>query len=112
MRAVIADRDLEDFLGPVLIEWNRLGPAGLRALRAAPLECDSGALVTYVGEERTPYGYEYVELEISKPAFVLNVRVEGVPGNLSMAAYLPVLRLQGDEAECNAMLGAASSAAR
>lgn len=95
---MIDDNDLERFLGPLMVEWNGLPPAELRALHSAPLPHDPDVHVSYVGEESTPFGYRYLELEINKGgAFTLNLKLEGTAGDLSMAAYLPVARLDGDE---------------
>ena len=102
---MIAEDDLERFLGPLLTEWNRLSPAELRSLQNAPLARDPAAQVSYLAEDRTPYGYRYVELEIAKPGlFRLGLKVEGEPGDLSMAAYHPVVDLDGDEAALRAWL--------
>ena len=107
---MIDDNDLERFLRPLLVEWNGLPPAELRALCSAPLRHDPGARVSYLGEESTSFGYRYVELEVTKAStFTLNLKLEGTAGDLSMAAYLPVVRLEGDERNFGEWLRAAAA---
>ena len=50
---MIEDNDLKQFLEPRLLEWNRLTPDNLRALRAAPLSIGGDGPVTYITEKRT-----------------------------------------------------------
>jgi hypothetical protein len=97
----IDDSDLERFLEPLLVEWNGLAPEQLRALRAAPLTSRANGRVSYVSEERTPYGYQYVQLEIrNDPIFAMRLQLEGQPGDLSMEVYLPVVTVEGDVEAC------------
>ena len=71
----IDDDDLERFLEPLLAEWNGLAPVQLRALRAAPLTSRANGRLSYIGEERTPYGYQYVDLEIrNDPIFAMRLQ--------------------------------------
>jgi hypothetical protein len=98
---VIEDNDLEGFLEPLLAEWNRLAPDNLRALHAAPIASCLDGRVGYVAEDRSVYGYEFVELEIrADPAFTMRLQLEGRFGDLSMSTHLPVVRVEGDVKAC------------
>jgi hypothetical protein len=100
LTALVDENELERFLEPLLAEWNVLAPDELRSLRDAPLAIPK-ARVTYLGEERSPFGYEYVTLEIRcDPAFKIRVQIEGAPGDLSMKTYLPIAHVIGDPAAC------------
>jgi hypothetical protein len=101
----IDDDDLERFLKPLLAEWNQLSPDELRSLSSASYRPTTGGEVSYVTEERTPYGYEYVELEIRvSTAFSMRLQLEGRPGGLSTETYLPVVKVEGDAVACAAWL--------
>jgi hypothetical protein len=108
---VIDDSDLERFLEPLITEWNRLKPDELRVLREAPIASGSLERVSYVSEDHTPFGYEYVEFEIrGDPKFAMRVRIEGRPADLSTKAYLPVVIVDGDVSACAAWLSARRAA--
>jgi hypothetical protein len=101
----IDDDDLEQFLEPLLADWNRLSPDELRSLSKVSNLSTAGGEVSYVTEERTPYGYEYVELEIRKGSvFSMRLQLEGRPGGLSTGTYHPVVQVEGDVAACAAWL--------
>jgi hypothetical protein len=101
----IDDDDLGRYLEPLLAEWNRLSPDELRSLSGASDLLSAGGEVSYRTEERTPYGYEYVELEIRKgEVFCMRLQLEGRPGALSTETYLPVVQVEGDVAACAAWL--------
>lgn len=95
-----ADDDLLELrLAPLLAACNAMPAPWLRRLRAAPIDGLPGATVSYAGEEKTPFGYAYVALDLTPTAaFELNLRIEGEPGSLSFAAYRPVVTVKGDEA--------------
>jgi hypothetical protein len=105
----LPDADLERLLGSLLTELNRLPAEELRSLRHVPLDCDRSVQVSYLREERTAFGYEFVELELRRPAaFEINLRVEGVVGALSTVTHLPVVRVTGDAAAARAWLADAN----
>jgi hypothetical protein len=52
-------------------------------------------LVTYVTEDSSPFGYEYVEFDVQKAkVFDTRLRLEGTPGAISTSAYLPVVEIR------------------
>jgi len=106
---VISDDVIERFLGPLLGEWNRLGP-DLRTARSVPLASDPSCALSFLGEHLSPYGYDCVQLELRREGqFALRLQIEGRPGDLSLQTHHPVVSVEGDEAACLDWMEAAAS---